>query len=40
MGFENLQALSTPEVNNEFNGEILPSDGAEIYLRKDLALQP
>ena len=28
MGFENLQALSTPEVNTEFKGEILPSDGA------------
>ena len=40
LGFENLQALSTPEINNEFQGEILPSDGAEIYLRHDLALQP
>lgn len=40
MGFANVQALSTPEVNTEFKGEILPSDGAEIYLRNDLALQP
>ena len=39
-GFEELQALSTPEKNTEFNGEILPSDGAEIYLRHDLALKP
>lgn len=28
------------EVNNEFNGDILPSEGAEVYLRKDLALKP
>ena len=39
-GFENLQALGTPEKNTEFSGEILPSDGAEIYLRHDLALKP
>ena len=39
-GYENLQALATPEKNTEFNGEILPSDGAEIYLRHDLALNP
>ena len=39
-GYENLQALTTPEKNTEFNGEILPSDGAEIYLRHDLALNP
>ena len=31
-GFENLQALCTPEKNTEFSGEILPSDGAEISL--------
>ena len=29
-----------PEVNTEFSGEILPTDGAEVYLRKDLALAP
>ncbi|MBP9998021.1 MAG: family 78 glycoside hydrolase catalytic domain, partial [Bacteroidales bacterium] len=34
------EVLSTPELNTEFNGEILPSDGAEIYLRRDLALKP
>ena len=34
-------ALSlTPEVSTEFSGEILPTDGAEVYLREDLALAP
>ena len=32
--------LAKPEVNTEFKGEILPSDGAEVYLRNDLALAP
>ena len=40
MGFECADKLSTPEVNAEFAGEILPSQGAEIYLRRDLALAP
>ena len=40
MGYEVADKLSKPELNNEFNGEILPSAGAEIYLRKDLALAP
>lgn len=39
-GYECVDKLSTPEINNEFNGEILPSDGAEIYLRTDLSLSP
>ena len=39
-GYETPEKLSTPEENNEFKGEILPSDGAEIYLRTDLALDP
>ena len=39
-GYEAVDKFSTPEVNNEFNGEILPSNGAEIYLRKDIALSP
>ena len=38
MGYDTPEKLATPEVNREFNGEILPSDGAEIYLRHDLAL--
>jgi len=32
--------LTTPEQNTEFKGEILPSNGAEVYLRHDLALAP
>ena len=40
MGFCTPEQLSTPEVNTEFMGEILPTDGAEIYLRHDLALKP
>ena len=32
--------LSVPEVNHEFQGDILPSEGAEVYLRRDLALKP
>ena len=39
-GFKTPQALTTPEKNSEFDGEILPSDGAEIYLRHDLTLKP
>ena len=39
-GFETPELLTTPEQNNEFGGSILPSEGAEIYLRHDLALQP
>lgn len=38
--WRNLRALSAPERNTEFAGEILPSDGAEVYLRTDLALAP
>ncbi len=40
MGYETVEILSKPELNTEFNGEILPSNGAEIYLRKDLTLSP
>lgn len=39
-GFATPEKLSVPEVNTEFEGEILPSEGAEVYLRKDLALKP
>ena len=39
-GFATPEKLSTPEVNNEFNGEILPSEGAEVYHRHDLAMKP
>ena len=40
MGYETADQLSTPEVNEEFKGEILASDGAEVYQRHDLTLQP
>ena len=40
MGYECVDKLSTPEENTEFSGDILPSDGAEVYLRTDLALAP
>lgn len=39
-GYATPEKLSTPEVNTEFSGEILPSEGAEIYFREDLALAP
>lgn len=39
-GFKTPDLLSTPEENKEFHGEILPSDGAEVYLRDDIALNP
>ncbi|MCR5710309.1 MAG: glycoside hydrolase family 78 protein [Bacteroidales bacterium] len=39
-GYETPEKLSVPELNDEFHGEILPSEGAEIYLRKDIALKP
>lgn len=39
-GYETAGKLSRPEINSEFTGEILPSEGAEIYLREDLALSP
>ena len=39
-GFETPEKLSEPEVNEEFKGEIVPSVGAEICFRKDLALKP
>ncbi|MBQ4163041.1 MAG: family 78 glycoside hydrolase catalytic domain, partial [Parabacteroides sp.] len=40
MGYECIDKLSTPEENIEFTGEILPSNGAEIYLRNDLTISP
>ena len=40
MGYDTPEKLTTPEVNHEFTGDILPTDGAEIYLRDDLALLP
>ena len=40
MGYATVEKLSTPEVNTEFKGEIVPSAGAEVYLRHDLTLSP
>ena len=39
-GWSTPEKLSTPEINNEFSGSILPSNGAEIYFRHDIALSP
>lgn len=39
-GYLAVDKLSVPEVNREFSGEILPTCGAEIYHRNDLALKP
>ena len=39
-GFATPEKLAAPEVNTEFQGEILPSEGAEVYLRDDIALTP
>lgn len=39
-GYATPEVLSTPEVNTEFQGNIYPSNGAEIYLRDDIALAP
>ena len=40
MGFATPEKLAAPEPNTEFKGEILPSQGAEIYLRRDKELSP
>ena len=40
LGFDTPEKLSTPEENTEFTGDILPSEGAEIYMREDIALKP
>ena len=39
-GYLTPEKLSAPEINKEFSGDILPSEGAEVYLRRDLALKP
>ena len=40
MGYAVPEKLSTPELNTEFQGEIFPSAGAELYLRPELAFSP
>ncbi len=37
---EVISLTNAPEQNNEFGGDILATDGAEVYLRHDLAMQP
>ena len=39
-GYDTPEKLSCPEENIEFNGQIVPSEGAEVYWRKDLAFKP
>ena len=39
-GYQSPELLGTPEINHEFAGEIVPTAGAEIYLRPDIALKP
>ena len=39
-GYATPELLKTPEENNEFPGRIFPSEGAEVYLRRDIALAP
>ena len=39
-GYATPEKLGIPEINEEFQGEIVPTCGAEIYLRPDLALKP
>ncbi len=39
-GYETPELLGTPEINTEFPGEIIPTCGAEIYLRPDITLKP
>ncbi len=39
-GYDTPNLLLTPEVSTEFSGEILPTEGAEVYLRHDLTLLP
>ena len=39
-GYAVPDKLGRPELNAEYEGGIFPSRGAEVYLRKDLALSP
>lgn len=40
LGTEVKQAFKKADVNTEFHGDILPTSGAEVYLRHDLTLHP
>ena len=39
-GYEVADSFAAAELNEEFQGVILPDNGAEVYLRRDLTLQP
>ena len=39
-GWATPEKLLAPELNEEFKGRIFPSNGAEVYLRHDLAMKP
>lgn len=39
-GYMTPGILLKPELNQEFAGEILPSSGAEVFMRWDIALEP
>ena len=39
-GYACGETLGKPEVNEEFLGTIFPSEGAEVYMRPDLTLNP
>ena len=39
-GFECIDDFKAPEINTEFNGQIVPNPGADVHLRYDLALDP
>ena len=39
-GYATPELLSAPEINTEFKGKIFPTSGAEVYLRRDIALSP
>lgn len=39
-GYLTADKLVSPEQIDEFKGEIFPSDGAEIYIRRDISLAP
>ncbi|MCF0199177.1 MAG: family 78 glycoside hydrolase catalytic domain [Bacteroidaceae bacterium] len=39
-GYQTTEQLKAPGVSQEFKGEVLPNNGAEVYLRHDLTLSP
>ena len=39
-GYSTPEMMKSPEENKEFRGQIFPTNGAEIYMRDDLALSP